>query len=216
MEWMRATYLCVGAMLSSLAAAQVPLDQEPRHHLEFANESLRVISPQIRAGDTTLEHMHVHDDATVCIHGSEVRAKSPGGEWSMPGMVCMPGRIGVTEYTGKPRSHTVQNVGSGVYHLTLVENLRDSGWKNNEPLAVPGLKMTRENRSFRIYETELSGSNVIAHSHEVPTVVILVSGDAMAGDKRLDQPGRWAYIPAGDKHQIVAQGHASVIEIEVR
>jgi quercetin dioxygenase-like cupin family protein len=76
--------------------------------------------------------------------------------------------------------------------------------------------VNRENRSFRIYETELSGASGVPHAHEVPTVVILVSGEATAGDKRLDQPGRWAYIPAGEKHQIVAQGHASVIEIEVR
>jgi quercetin dioxygenase-like cupin family protein len=110
----------------------------------------------------------------------------------------------------------VQNVGAGVYHLVLVENLRENGWKNNEPLTVAGLKMTRENRSFRIYETELSGSSSVLHSHEVPTVVIVVSGEAMAGNKRLDQPGRWAYIPAGEKHQIAAQANVRVIEIEVR
>ncbi len=213
---MRAKYVWIGAMLSGLVAAQVPLEQEPRHHLEFANELLRVISPQIPPGDTTLEHLHTHDDASICIQGSETRAKQPGAEWGNAGMVCMPGRIGVTEYTGKPRSHTVQNVGSNVYHLVLVENLRDSGWKNNELLTVAGLKMARENRSFRIYETELSGSSGVVHSHEVPAVVIVVSGQVMAGDKRLDRPGSWAYIPAGDKHQVVTKGNARVVEIEVR
>lgn len=213
---MRVKILYVGAMLSGLAAAQVPVDQEPRHHLEFANEWLRVISPQIPAGDTTLEHLHTHDDATVCIHGSEVRAKQPGADWSNPGKACMPGQVGATEYTGKPRSHTVQNVGSGVYHLVLVENLRESGWSNTEPLTAAGMKMIRENRSFRVYETELSGSSDVVHSHDVPTVVILVSGEAMVGDKRLDKPGSWAYVPAGDKHQVTAQGTARVIEIEVR
>jgi quercetin dioxygenase-like cupin family protein len=213
---MRVQCVCVSAMLSALAAAQVPLEQEPRHHLEFANESLRVISPQIAPGDTTLEHVHTHDDATVCIHGSEVRAKQPGGEWSKPGMVCTPGQAGGTEYTGKPRSHTVQNVGSGVYHLLLVENLRESGWKSNEAIHAAGTNMLRENRSFRMYETELSGPAVVAHSHEVPTVVILVSGEAMAGERRLDQPGRWALVPAGEQHQISSQGNARVIEIEVR
>jgi quercetin dioxygenase-like cupin family protein len=213
---MRAKYLYLGMMLSGLVAAQVPLDQEPRHHLLYANQWLRVISPQIPPGDTTLEHMHNHDDATVCIHGSEVRAKQKGAEWSNPGRVCVPGTAGVTEYTGKPRSHTVQNVGSGVYHLMLVENLRESGWTNNEPLTVAGMKVARENRSFRIYETELSGSSSVMHSHDVPTVVILVSGEAMAGDKPLDAPGAWAYIPAGDKHQVSAQGDARLVEIEVR
>ena len=177
---------------------------------------LRVISPRIPAGDTTLDHLHTHDDVTVCIHGSEVRAKSRGGEWSNPGAVCMPGRIGVTEYTGNPRSHIVQNVGSGIYHLALVENLRNGGWKSNETVQVPGLKMARESRAFRIYETELSGSSEPLHAHQVPVVVILVSGEAAAGEKRLDQPGSWIYIPAGEKHQVAAEGAARLVEIEVR
>ena len=205
-----------GALLSGLAAAQVRLDQEPRHHIEFANEFLRVISPQIPPGDTTLEHIHTHDDATVCIHGSETRAKQPGADWGSVGMVCMPGRIGITEYTGKPRSHTVQNLGTGVYHLLLVENLKDSGWKDYEPLAVPGMTMIRESRSFRIYETELSASSSTPHSHAVPAVVVLVSGEAKIGKKHLDNPGGWAYIPAGEQHQIEASGNAKLVEIEVR
>ena len=203
-------------MLSGLVAAQVPLEQEPRHHVEFSNESLRVIAPQIPPGDTTLEHLHTHDDATVCIHGSEVRAKQPGADWSNPGAACAPGRIGFTEYTGKPRSHTVQNTGSGLYYLVLVENLKDGGWKNNDGLAIEGMKMIRESRSFRAYEAELSGSGGPVHAHDVPTVVILVSGEAMAGDKRLDRPGEWVYVPAGEKHRVVAQDAARLIEIEVR
>jgi hypothetical protein len=131
-------------------------------------------------------------------------------------MVCMPGRAGVTEYAGNPRSHTVQNVGAGVYHLLLVENLKDSGWSTYPPTA--DRKPLRESRSFRIYDEQLSGSasNLSPHSHQVPTVVVLVSGEAMVGDKRLDQPGAWAYVPSSEKHQIVAHGDAHVVEIEVR
>lgn len=209
-------YLWAGMILSGLVSAQVPLEQEPRHHLEFSNEFLRVISPQIPPGDTTLEHIHTHDDATVCIHGSETRAKQPGADWGAVGMVCMPGRIGVTQYTGEPRSHTVQNLGTGVYHLLLVENLKESGWSDFGPVTVPGVKMTRENRSFRIYETELSGSSGVPHSHAVPTIVVLVSGEAATGKKHLDKPGTWAYIPAGEPHQIEAAGDAKLVEIEVR
>jgi hypothetical protein len=213
---MRVASLLVGAAASGLLAAQVPLEQEPRHHVEFSNESLRVIAPQIPPGDTTLEHLHTHDDATVCIHGSEVRAKQPGADWSNPGAACAPGRIAFTEYTGKPRSHTVQNTGSRLYYLVLVENLKEGGWKNNDALTVDGMKMIRESRSFRAYEAELSGSSGAVHSHDVPTVVILVSGQAMAGDKRLDRPGDWAYVPADEKHRVVAPEAARVIEIEVR
>jgi hypothetical protein len=103
--------LGVVVLLAGTAAAQVAVEQEPRHHLEFANESLRVISPQIPPGDTTLEHVHTHDDAAICINGSSVRGKPHGGEWSNPGMPCVRGAAGLTEYTGKARSHTVQNTG---------------------------------------------------------------------------------------------------------
>jgi quercetin dioxygenase-like cupin family protein len=206
----------LAALLGGLAAAQVPLEQEPRHHLEFANDALRVISPQIPPGDTTLEHIHTHDEATVCIQGSQTRGKPHDGEWGNPGRVCVPGTVGLVEYTGKPRSHTVQNLGSQTYHLLLVENLRDSGWKENQALTTPGLKIGRENRSFRIYDADLSGSGVPEHVHEVPTVVILVSGAAMTADKHLDQPGTWALIPAGTPHRVAAHGEAKVLEIEVR
>jgi eukaryotic-like serine/threonine-protein kinase len=49
-----ATLLSVPAW-SQVAA--IPVAQEPRHHVEFANEMLRVISPRIPAGDTTLDHL---------------------------------------------------------------------------------------------------------------------------------------------------------------
>jgi mannose-6-phosphate isomerase-like protein (cupin superfamily) len=212
---MRVKILCPGLLLSCLAWAQIPVEKEPRHHLIFENESLIVLSPQIPAGDTTLEHLHAHDDATICIHGSSVRGKPSGGEWSNAGAVCVPGRIGVTEYTGNPRAHTVQNVGTGVYHLALVENLRPNGWTTYDPVTVDGLSVAKENRSFRIYDIQLSGSAIPVHSHKVPTVVILVSGEVMV-DKRLDQPGQSTYLPAGQDHRIVAQGDAHVVEIEVR
>jgi hypothetical protein len=207
-----ATSFLAAAQVPPAAPPVVPLELEPRHHLLFANEALRVISPQIPAGDTTLEHLHTHDDTSICIHGSSMRNKPSGGEWGNAGMVCTPGAIGMTEYTGKPRSHTVQNMGQSTYHLLLVENLRDSGWTTNAALEVAGLKVLRENRSFRVYDAD----HPEKHSHPTPAVVVLVSGEAMAGEKHLDQPGQWALIPAGRSHQVAPQGAARIIEIEVR
>ena len=205
--------LYIGLALSLVAAAQVPVEKEPRHHLGFENEWLKILEPQIPAGDTTLEHLHTYDDATVCIHGSTVRAKAPGADWGNPGGICVPGAINMTEYTGKSRSHTVQNVGSSEYHLTLVENLRSADWTTYEPLSVPGLRVLRESRAFRAYDC---GLGMPAHAHQVPTVTILVSGSAMAGDKHLDRPGQAVFIPAGQQHQITMNDDARVIEIEVR
>jgi quercetin dioxygenase-like cupin family protein len=78
------------------------------------------------------------------------------------------------------------------------------------------MKMTRESRSFRTYEIELSASSGVPHSHTVPAVVVLVSGEADTGKKHLDKPGDWVYISAGEQHRIEASGNAKLVEIEAR
>ncbi len=104
--------LFAGALFGACsgASAQVPMEKEPHHHVVFENEALRVVEPNIPAGDTTLEHLHVHDDTTVCISGSNMRGRVPTG--APVGEPCRPGQINFTEYAGKPASHTVQNTGA--------------------------------------------------------------------------------------------------------
>src|SRR5579871_6120521 len=206
--------ILAAAAATVLAAAQpVTLDHEPRHHLLFENEALRIISPQIPAGDTTLEHMHTRDEVTVCIQGSTTRAKPHDGEWGAVGTVCAPGRANINEYTGSARAHTVQNVGDKTYHLMLVENERESGWTEFPAVEIGGAKMLGESIAARVYEAQ---SSEPPHVHRVPVVVVLVSGDVTVGAKHLDHRGGWALLPAGDAHHVEAHGDSHYLEIEVR
>ena len=117
------TFWCsFSVAIAGVAAAQVPMEQEPHHHFAFENETLKVFQPVIMPGETTLEHLHSHDEVTVCISGSTMRSHSPGVDWSSPGRACTPGPVSVTEYAGKPAGHTVQNVGHGVFLLVVVDN----------------------------------------------------------------------------------------------
>jgi mannose-6-phosphate isomerase-like protein (cupin superfamily) len=190
--------------------AQVPVEQEPVHHAGFHNQMLYVLEPQIPAGHTTLQHTHSYDAVTVCIQGSLTRAKPAGGEWGPVGVLCEPGRVNMTESTGSPRSHTVENTGTQTYHLTLVENLRQGGWTTLPTLTDAGLMLTKESRAFRSYEVR----GAAAHSHAVPAVVVLVSGEVTTVGEKLVRPGAAAYIPAGQSHTVVGNGKA--VEIEVR
>jgi hypothetical protein len=45
---------------------------------------------------------------------------------------------------------------------------------------------------------------------------VLVSGKVSVGAKSLNQPGAWAVVPAGEKHQGTAEAGARYVEIEVR
>jgi len=212
-------WLFAGAFLGACLAvsAQVPMEKEPHHHLVFENEALGVLEPSIPAGDTTLEHLHLHDDATVCISGSNMRARRPGADWSPVGEPCSLGQINVTEYTGKPASHTVQNTGAGVFHLVVVENLRESGWSTNPHLSAVATALAKETRAFQIYEVRLDhSSRETNHVHKKPTIVVLVSGDVTAGKQQLGQPGRWVLIPADEPHRLATRSEAKIVEIEVR
>jgi quercetin dioxygenase-like cupin family protein len=203
--------------LAGRAAAQVPMEQEPHHHLVFENGALAVLEPTILAGETTLEHLHSHDNATVCITGSNMRSQRPRAGWSDPSQACNPGWINVEEYTGKPFSHAVQNAGAGVFHLVAVENLRASGWSTNPPLSALATVLAKETRAFQIYDVKLDNrSPETSHVHGMPTIMVLISGDVTAGKQRLDQPGRWILIPAGEPHRLSTQREAKMVEIEVR
>ncbi len=219
----RLAFLCLFvAGLSSIGAAQVPVEQEPRHRLVFANEALRVLDVNVTAGDTTLEHSHLNDIATVCISCPQTRTRPKGAEWGAP-RTRLVGEPNITEYSGKPDSHTLQNLGNSLYRLIAVENLRKSGWSDPAPISGGGAKLLNQTRAFRVYDVHVAaGASLPAHSHTTPTIVVLVAGETAARDEGaqrvLDKPGQWVLIPPGESHRFTARGtaEAHAVEIEAR
>ena len=220
---------------TAIIAAQVPLSKEPRHRVTFENAQLRILDVNVPPGDTTLDHRHEFDIATVSMtSGTDTRLQSAGQPW---GPVRPPRPLGdatVAEYTGKPESHRVENVGKSAYQLFAVENLQTSGWATTPSVSGPATTPTTESRAFRIYDVRLAReSSQITHTHAVPTIAVLISGKAMSegpdtqakanapapvGLRQLDQPGQWIFVPRGDTHHVVRLGTADarIVEIEVR
>lgn len=214
--------------------AQVPLSKEPRHRMTFENSQLRILDVSIPPGDKTLDHRHELDIATVSMSaGTNTRIQS--GSQPASDRPSRPlGDAGIAEYAGKAQSHTIENVGKGAYQLFAVENLKTSGWSTAAAASGLATKMTREARSFRLYDVNLTrDTSQTSHMHAVPTVAVLISGTVMSdgpdtqakanpgapiGLKQLTQPGQWILVPGGDTHHIVrlGVGDARVVEIEVR
>ncbi len=174
------------ALAASMVFAQGPVEQEPDHHAGFHNDALYVLEPLFPPGHTTREHSHRHDGVSVCIQGSVMRAKPSGGEWGEARQLCQPGGVNINENTGKISSHAVENVGTQTTHLRLIENLREGDWSAFPPVAGAGLRVIKESRAFRCYDVEPGSA---AHTHLVPTVVVLISGHASTGGEALDHDG---------------------------
>jgi hypothetical protein len=141
--------------LALLAQAPVPVEQEPRHKTVYADERLRVLEVRIPFGDTTLEHAHRYDLATVCVECADTQSREPGAEWG-PVRKRTVGSAQVTRYHGRPGAHTVRTTSAGAYHLIAVENLGPGGFNLVEHTLAPG-------------------ATLAGHTHPVPTVMVKVS-----------------------------------------
>ena len=220
---------------TAVLAAQVPVHEEPHHRVAFANADLRILAVNLPPGQTSLDHRHEFDVATVSLsNGTSTREQEPGKPWGATRPSRALGDGSITEHAGTPGVHKVENTGKTPYQLFAVENLRKSGWSATP--AVTGLATTlgRESRAFRLYDVQLARErSQTSHTHARPTIAVLISGkvlsdgpDAQAkalapapvGLKQLTQPGEWLMIPAGDTHHIVriGVGDARLVEIEVR
>jgi quercetin dioxygenase-like cupin family protein len=232
---MRAPLLVTTVALASVAlSAQVPVGSEPHHRTVYANADFRILDVNVPAGSSTAEHRHDHDIVTVSMNaGTPTRLVSSGQRRDRAARPLADAAI--TEYTGKPSSHTVDNIGPRSYQLFAVENLRDAAAWSAGP-AMPALATTvaADGRALRVYDVRLSTpTSQTTHTHAVPTIAVLIAGivmsegpDAQAkalapapvGLKRLDAPGQWVLVPRGETHTVVRLGNidARLLEIEVR
>jgi len=199
--------------------AAIPVDREPRHRVAVADERLRVLEVRIPAHDTTLNHRHDHDLATVNIENGPTRTWSTPDGWG--GVRTREvGGVNVTEYTGQASAHIVQTMSDKAYRLTGVENLKNSGWTTHGPIEGQYLAVVAETRAFRAYEMRLPPAVTMAHTHAVPVVVTLVDGSVTAGPAgaaALTESGQWTIAPPEVQHRVQAgPAGARIVEIEVR
>jgi quercetin dioxygenase-like cupin family protein len=218
---------------ATVAAAQVPLSEEPRHRVVYETDRYRVLYVNIPPGDTSLDHVHDRDLATVALTDrADTRTQSPGQPWSAIRPQRPIGDVSVAEYAGNAGRHLIQTVGDVPYQLLAIENRRQGNWSAGVPLSAVGTTLTEETRAFRTYDVRLEPDlTQIRHVHTEPTIVVLIDGRVMsageerkegdtapAGLKQLVQTGEWVLVPAGESHHLVRLGvdDARVVEIEVR
>ena len=215
-------------------SAQIPVTKEPHHRVVFENAQFRIMDVNVPPGESTLEHLHDLDVATISMTtGTDTRMQLPGQPWTNRPRRGL-GNIETTEYSGKPTSHRFETVGTTPYNLFAVENLKTSGWSTAPALSAAGTTLAKESRSFRAYTIALGKErSQTSHTHAVPTIVVLMAGKVMSegpdekakanapapvGLKQIDRPGQWVLVPAGDSHHLVRLGNddGQIVEIEVR
>jgi quercetin dioxygenase-like cupin family protein len=211
------------AMTAASAAAQLAVHLDPSHPIVFETEALRVLNVTIAADQTSLEHVHANDLATICISGCEVRARLLGAGWGS-WLSRQPGQVLLTEYAGRSSAHTEQ-AGKRTYHVISVENLRQRDWSRDLPVSSPVTRPRASSRAFHVSEVRLSaGATDALHTHLHPVVAVLVAGEIVDRErgqntvKDLRRTGDWTVLSAADPHQLMNRSNAAayVVEVEVR
>src|SRR6185369_8831681 len=110
--------------LTATVAAQVPVNNEPHHRTVYENADFRILDVRVAPGESTADHRHDHDIATVSMNAGTATRITIGGQAQnrQPRPLA---DATVTEYTGKASSHKLDNIGAAPYQLFAVENLRD-------------------------------------------------------------------------------------------
>lgn len=204
--------------------AAVPITEEPRHHLVSEREFAQVLDIRILGGDTTLFHIHARPIAYACVGGSEMATQVLGGDWNPPGSPCDPGfTFSNPEYADQPLTHRVANTGDDFFHLVGVQSLRERSQVATLAPAAAGT-VGVDNDWFRGSTIDLGPGEIVPeHRHDVPTLMILAWGGAVASvastgrTNMLMEPGAWAWFEPGT-HYITGPDSLALrlVEFEAR
>ena len=203
----------------------VPITNEPRHHLKFQNQYVRMFYVFIPPGETTLFHTHVNDGLGIKLTDAQIRDEVLGGK--ADDSFVTRGAVGFSHYSS-PLTHRVINIGSTPFRNIFVEVLSSTDKSSNAPslVRVVGHTMALENDRVRVMRLVLApGQSTEMHSHALRGIGVAVTGGTISvevpGKKSRTmkfQPGDYQWHERGTKHSLRNVGSVSfeAIDIELK
>jgi mannose-6-phosphate isomerase-like protein (cupin superfamily) len=223
---MKLSIVLLGVVLTRvvmIAQTAVLVSEEPRHHVQFENASVRVFDVVVPPGEATLFHVHAKDYAFVVLGEAVLKTQLLGKEEQ--DLKVMNGDVGFTRAT---ITHRVRNVGSTPFHNLTIELLASPSVSSNAALALVGKSQTlvMENDRIRAVRLKLKpGESTGLHTHSLPSLglpittgTILVTTPGKEDEKRELTPGLFSWRPGALTHSITNIGKTDyeAIDIEVK
>ena len=151
----------------------VPVLNEPRHHLKFENEYVRVFDVVVPPGETTLFHIHSNDYAYVGIGAATLKAEVFGSGTSQDLIL----KDGEARFTKGPITHRVTNIASSPFRNITIEILKSPGAVGaSTPDTSPGHSVVLENERIRIERLILEpGQSTNVHTHNLSALSVFLT-----------------------------------------
>jgi len=209
---MKKVFLFIYLLLFTLNTnAQVPVSKEPRHHVVFENEKVRLLNVLLPPGDTTQFHEHstpsVFISFTKTNTASQLIHQKPAESTSSAGGVWF-------ENLKAPniKIHRVWNEDTAAFHVMDVEILaKDSGF-TQEPLVLQHAELAVNTAWARTYKIQLARSEQITiKEHTSPFVLVAINNGRITmvkkgAEQRLSlQPGTFFWIKPAEQFTLLNQ-----------
>ncbi len=195
----------------------VPVASEPRHHVVYQNDWVRVIDAFFPVGDATLYHTHSRDNVPICLAGGAMTTQPLGG--SVQAGTARDGAVG---FARASYTHRIVNTGRTDLHFLDVEILQppdtDTPLGPEEGLADHAVEFENDRvRVFRVREPAAADAPPHTHPHRVLAVVVPApaAGTAtQAGTELPPPPGSLTFYEP--KQPVHMAARVEVIEIEIK
>ena len=186
--------LSLFALIPVAAQAPVPVANEPRHHLKFENQYVRVFDVQVPPGDTTLFHTHSNDYLFVSIGDATLKAEVLGAQ---PADLIV--KDGDTRFTKAPITHRVANIGKDLFRNITIEVLKSPGvGAGAQAKDVPGHTLVLDNDRVHVERVVIEpGKSIPIHTHHLSGLGVTVSGAEIQIESPGQKPRTVQFKPGG-------------------
>jgi len=183
MRFVAVAAFLLSGLMPVAAQAPVPLSGEPRHHLKFENQYVRVFDVLVPPGDATLFHTHSNDYVFVMIGDANLKAEVMG---SAP--VDLNVKNGEVRFTKAPITHRVTNPANTPFRNITIEILGSPGSAGaSTPDTSPGHSIVLENDRVRVERLVLEpGQSTNMHRHGLSALSVFLTDSKI----RVESPGK--------------------------
>ena len=203
----------VTLLLSLLTAAQVPVREEPRHHLVFENDQIRILDVFLAPYDTTQFHVHntpsVFTTFTKTATGSQLISGHPSGDLSVAGNSWY-------DSLSTPRIHRVWNEDTAWFHVMDIELIAGKPHSDQPILQGPFLKLFFNKPLANGYRLEMQPGSRLELPASAIGYLLLSIGPAVINYKtndyiqhRVMKSGHYVWIDPGKVFSMASDGNTS-------
>jgi hypothetical protein len=194
------------------AISQVPVFEEPHHHVVLLNPYLRLIDVHVQPGDTTLYHRHFTASIVVFLTHTKTGSQPLGGAPSSG--TALPGNSFFAPYGEHPIAHRVWNEDTGVYHVMDIEMLHNPTDSARKPLEAEGMKLVQDQKMVRVYHVILDPGRDIRVTAGNPKLLITIASSKcnLVADKSASthslEPASYNWMEGSTAFHIENKGNA--------